>query len=148
MADAVICKSASERAEVWNIREEFDAILPSYLYDVSLPISHMATYVENLKTSLRSQWPTSPCLAFGHMADGNVHLFIMTGESSNLHEACDELVYAPLRALGGSISAEHGIGTEKRKWLPVSRSDEEIAMMRLLKQSLDTKGILNPGCVL
>ena len=146
--DAVICKSESERREVWNIREEFDAILPSYLYDISLPIIGMDSYVDALKISMREKWKTSECYAFGHIADGNLHLFLRTGESLDLHAVCDELVYKPLASHGGSISAEHGIGTEKRRWLSLSRSQEELAMMRLLKQSLDPKGILNPGCIL
>jgi FAD/FMN-containing dehydrogenase len=60
----------------------------------------------------------------------------------------EELVYSPLQALGGSISAEHGIGLEKRDWLGISRSPEEIALMRTIKTAMDPKGILNPGKVL
>jgi FAD/FMN-containing dehydrogenase len=56
-------------------------------------------------------------------------------------------VYRPLAAIGGSVSAEHGIGLEKRAYLPLSRSAAEIATMRLLKQALDPRGILNPGKV-
>ena len=60
----------------------------------------------------------------------------------------EELVYAPLQALGGSVSAEHGIGIEKRDWLAISRSAEELALMKVLKAALDPKNILNPGKVL
>jgi FAD/FMN-containing dehydrogenase len=84
----------------------------------------------------------------GHVADGNLHLFVQPGEDGDLHAASDELVYSPLDKLEGSVSAEHGIGTEKLGWLSHSRSAEEIAMMRLMKNSLDPKGLLNPGRVL
>lgn len=60
----------------------------------------------------------------------------------------EEIVYTPLKALGGSISAEHGIGLEKRDWLALCRSDAEIALMRTLKAAMDPRGILNPGKVL
>jgi FAD/FMN-containing dehydrogenase len=64
------------------------------------------------------------------------------------HEESDEIVYAPLQDLDGSVSAEHGIGTEKLRWLPSSRSANEIAIMRTLKTTLDPLNILNPGRVL
>ena len=60
----------------------------------------------------------------------------------------EELVFTPLQALGGSISAEHGIGLEKRQWLHLSRSPEELALMRTLKAAMDPLGLLNPGKVL
>ena len=62
--------------------------------------------------------------------------------------AVEEIVYAPLAAIGGAISAEHGIGLEKKPWLSVSRTPEEIALMRVLKSALDPQGILNPGKVI
>ena len=66
----------------------------------------------------------------------------------DLRHRAEELVYEPLRALKGSVSAEHGIGLEKRAWLDVTRNAEEIALMRQLKAALDPKGLLNPGKVL
>jgi FAD/FMN-containing dehydrogenase len=60
----------------------------------------------------------------------------------------ERIIYEPLQEVGGAISAEHGIGLEKKAWLPVSRSASEIALMRTLKQAMDPKGILNPGRVI
>ena len=65
-----------------------------------------------------------------------------------LMHAVDDVVYTAVREMGGSVSAEHGIGTLKREWLDHSRSAPELALMRLLKQTLDPKGILNPGKVI
>jgi FAD/FMN-containing dehydrogenase len=88
-------------------------------------------------------------VVFGHIGDGNLHILMgaqpFTGETKHRIE---ELVYSPLQALGGSVSAEHGIGLDKRDWLQLSRSPEELALMRTLKTALDPKGILNPGKVL
>lgn len=151
IVDAVLPKSEAEIRAVWNIREEFDAILkpePVYLYDVSLPIRDMVYYVASVKANVTQRWPQGQCYTIGHVADGNLHFFVAPCEQGDFHAESDECVYAPLANIGGSVSAEHGIGTEKLKWLPHSRSKEEIELMRALKHSLDPKSILNPGRVI
>lgn len=91
----------------------------------------------------------SKVIVFGHLGDSNLHILVGPRPwTDDVRHAVEELVYTPLKALGGSISAEHGIGLEKRAWLHISRSPEEIALMRTLKAALDSKGILNPGKVL
>ena len=150
--DVVIPHSGSERNALWAIRENFEALYqrkPVFLYDVSLPIREMEGYVAEVQRRLRLRWPHSRCDVIGHIGDGNLHFFVHPGcGGENLHEQSDEDVYVPLASIGGSISAEHGIGTEKREHLHISRSEDEIALMRLLKRSLDPQGILNPGKVL
>jgi FAD/FMN-containing dehydrogenase len=146
--DAVIPKSESERREVWNIREDFEVILPGFLYDVSLPISSMGLYMEKVHAGIKRKWPQGECFALGHIADGNLHLFTRPNTKGDWHLESDKIVYAPLQELGGSVSAEHGIGTEKIRWLPSSRTREEISMMRLLKTTLDPCNLLNPGRVI
>jgi FAD/FMN-containing dehydrogenase len=145
IVDAVIPKSDSEREELWNIREEFDPVLPAYLYDVSLPIRVMDEYVQLLDSALRERWPEVDFDVFGHIADGNLHLFVQTNEEGDHHAECDEIVYGCLEGFEGSVSAEHGIGIEKKQWLKASRSLEEIELMRSLKQLLDPANLLNPG---
>jgi FAD/FMN-containing dehydrogenase len=150
--DAVIPQSETERRSLWDIRENFEALYerkPIFLYDVSLPIREMERYVLEVQGRLKKRWPNSRCDVIGHIGDGNLHFFVNPGEpGENQHAQSDEDVYAPLAPIGGSISAEHGIGTEKRRHLPISRSAEEIALMRVLKLTLDPKNILNPGKVL
>lgn len=151
IADAVIPKSSTETRAIWEIRENFEPALvkpPFYLYDVSLPIRDMAAYVATVENNVRKRWRDGMCIALGHMADGNLHFFIAPGEEGDYHATSDECVYEPLREYGGSVSAEHGIGLEKISWLPHSKSNAEIQLMRLLKQSLDPNNILNPGRVL
>ena len=150
IVDAVIPKSESESRAVWEIRENFEDILipePVYLYDVSLPIRDMAAYIDKVKANVATRWPDGHCYAIGHVADGNLHIFVGPHEQGDLHQASDECVYEPLAEIGGSVSAEHGIGTEKINWLPHSRSEIEIDIMRSLKSSFDPNNILNPGRV-
>jgi len=153
VTDAVIAHSEAERRGLWAIREEFEALFqrkPLFLYDVSLPLGAMEWYVEQVEGRLRRRWPDGRCDAMGHVGDGNLHLFVHPGSATgdDLHEQSDDDVYTPLVAVGGSISAEHGIGIEKRDHLAISRSPAEIALMRRLKATLDPKGILNPGKLL
>jgi len=145
ICDAVVPKSEAERKSLWDIRENFEAILekePYYLYDVSLPIKDMPEYVSRVKAALQDQFAGASCYVLGHVADGNLHLFLCPGESGEWHESCDRAVYGPLESFKGSISAEHGIGTEKIGWLGISRSEPEIALMRQLKATMDPKKIL------
>jgi FAD/FMN-containing dehydrogenase len=148
VVDAVLPKSESERQALWLIREEFDPVLPAYLYDVSLPIKAMSGYVDKLESELSAWRSDAECLVFGHIADGNLHIFVRPHEDGVHHDKSDEIVYGCLDGLSGSISAEHGIGIEKKRWLGDSRNKDEIQMMRSIKTLLDPKNILNPGKVI
>jgi len=145
--DAVVPKSEVERDALWSIREDFEAVLPAYLYDISLPIKSMTTYVDRLERAF-SEWRSdAKYLVFGHIADGNLHLFVTPFDQGIHHERCNEIVYGSLDGLGGSISAEHGIGLDKKAWLANTRSEDEINIMRGLKNLLDPTNLLNPGKV-
>ncbi len=151
VADAVIAKSQSERAALWALRDDVLQTvrwgLP-YVFDVSLPVADMQAYVDGVKAALREIWPQVRAFVFGHMGDGNLHVVISPdGLPADARADIERIVYAPLERIGGSISAEHGIGLEKKPWLTVSRSAAEIALMRTLKRVMDPKGILNPGRV-
>ncbi|WNC74022.1 FAD-binding oxidoreductase [Thalassotalea psychrophila] len=154
--DAVIPKSESERIALWDIRENFEAILepkPIFLYDVSLPIIEMDNYINTVEQQLKDKWTDCEFYVLGHIADGNLHFFIRPNDKADktaeqLHYDSDEIVYGELQKVNGAVSAEHGIGMEKRAWLKYSRSEEEIKLMKLLKRTLDTNNILNRGRVL
>lgn len=145
VVDAVIPKSQAERDTLWTIREDFETALPAYLYDVSLPMKSMHTYVERLLAAVGDWRDDAICLVFGHIADGNLHLFLGPFEDGVHHQQCDEIVYGCLQGLNGSVSAEHGIGLEKKAWLSATRNEDEIRLMRDLKKLLDPNGLLNPG---
>ena len=149
--DAVIPKSEAERAALWAIRDDFEAIVsvkPVYLYDVSLPITSMEAYVADVEALLAKLLPTASIYTLGHIGDGNLHFFVQAHtDNPEARELSDRAIYEPLANYQGSVSAEHGIGLEKKEWLSQSRSDAEIAVMRQLKNTFDPKHLLNAGVV-
>ncbi len=149
--DAVVAQSEREQEALWAIRDDVVQILelrPNFLFDVSLPMNETEAYVAAVRRRLTEAWPDHRLLVFGHLGDGNIHLGISAGAADGSDRAkVEEIVYAPLGRVGGSVSAEHGIGLEKKPYLPWCRSDAEIALMKTLKQALDPHGILNPGKV-
>ena len=152
IVDAAIAKSIAERNAMWGLRDDVGQTArnaPIIAFDVSLHIADMEAYVDEVRGALRARWPTASLMTFGHLGDGNLHLVAGVGDRSpETRHAVEEIVYGPLHRLGGSISAEHGIGLQKRAFLGLSRSPEEIALMRTLKRALDPKNILNPGKIL
>ena len=150
VTDVTLANSETERRAIWNIREDVwqpKHIAPLLTFDVSLPIENMKAYVEEVNESVRAFAGENRSFVFGHMADGNLHLVIAAGDDPATRAKVEGMVYRPLAAIGGSVSAEHGIGLEKRDYLPLSRTPAEIATMRALKRALDPKRILNPGKV-
>ena len=149
IADAVIAQNQGERDALWAIRDDVGQVAqnaPIFAFDISVSLNHMESYVEELKASLTERWPDHSCMIFGHLGDGNLHIIVGNGDSSiEAKKAIDETVYAGLPARGGSVSAEHGIGLQKKEYLSWSRNSDEINLMKMLKQSLDPKDILNPG---
>lgn len=151
VTDAAIASSTSQRDAIWNIREDIEslakALLPAAIFDISLPITTMESYVEDLRNAVRATWnDDARLIIFGHLGDGNLHVVISARPWENeTQRQAEKIVYEPLARIGGAVSAEHGIGLEKRDYLNLSRSQEEIALMRSLKTALDPKSILNPG---
>jgi FAD/FMN-containing dehydrogenase len=114
--------------------------------DVTLPATEMATFVELVTGRVQAMAPGARVWLFGHAGDGNVHVNVTGADSGD--ERIDSAVLDLVVEHGGSISAEHGIGTAKKRWLHLNRSDAEIAAMRSIKQALDPSGILNPNVLL
>jgi len=149
-SDAVIAKSQAERDRMWALRDDVGQTArdgPIVAFDVSLPIPQMPGYLDEVRAGLTGRWPHAATTVFGHLGDGNLHVIVGVGDRKARHDI-EEIVYAPLKACGGSVSAEHGIGLQKLPYLPSCRSPEELALMRTLKAALDPKNILNPGKVL
>ena len=149
IADAAIARSERERAAIWALRDDVMQTarhgMP-FVFDVSLPIAAMETYIAEVRAALAARWPQHHCWVFGHLGDGNLHLAIRPAEArAETHAEVEGIVYTPLAKIGGSVSAEHGVGLEKKPYLHLSRNEAEIALMRMLKRSFDPNNILNPG---
>jgi FAD/FMN-containing dehydrogenase len=153
-AEAMICKSGAERRSLWALRDSVDKTLDygeAYIFDVSLRLSVMQTYVDKVLQQLDATFVNQRSWVFGHAGDGNLHFVVAPGtdktgqNSDSTRRQIEEILYEPLREWGGSISGEHGIGLEKKRWLSVTRNAAEVELMRRLKATLDPRGILNPG---
>jgi FAD/FMN-containing dehydrogenase len=149
IADAAIAKSKGECDRLWALRDDVLQVIrnfPIFTFDVSLRIGDMESFMSEVRQTLLARWPTATLMVFGHLGDGNLHLIPGVGDGSPAaRRAVEEIIYGALRSRAGSVSAEHGIGLEKRAYLSYSRTPEEIAVMRTLKQALDPHNILNPG---
>jgi FAD/FMN-containing dehydrogenase len=148
--EVAVAADASRRAQLWHYREAHTEAINSlgapHKLDVTLPARSLATFVDEVPRLVGEADANASSWLFGHAADGNVHVNI-TGVGPDDVTVDDRvLVYAA--ELGGSISAEHGIGTAKRPWLHLNRSEAEIDTFRDLKRALDPAGIMNPNVLL
>lgn len=152
LLDAAIAQSHADARGMWAVREataEFPARLDPINFDISLPIGAIGHFVAGCQAAFAGRWPGVGDVYFGHVGDSNLHLTVDARSAPGITaQEVEAMVYGRLRECGGSISAEHGIGTHKREWLSCSRSPQEIAAMRAIKAALDPCGILNPGKVL
>jgi len=151
ISDAVVAGSGRERAALWAIRDDVEQLYghgPTLHFDVSLRIADMEDYLAEVEDRLSRDWSEHKLWVFGHMGDNNLHLVTTVADAGPETRArVEQTIYGPLERIGGSVSAEHGIGLEKKPWLRYSRSAAEIEVMRRLKRALDPHGILNPGKV-
>jgi FAD/FMN-containing dehydrogenase len=153
VVDAAIAQSQREVETFWSLRDGIAEILsrraPTINFDVSVPLARIGDCVEEIRAALVAAYPALQFVFFGHAGDSNIHL--VAGPISEIDptgHGIETIVYEIIRAYEGSVSAEHGIGLHKKPWLAYSRTENELAMLRQLKASLDPKSILNPGKVL
>ena len=153
VADAAVAQSDADCRAFWSLRDDVEQVLRGglpVLFDVSLPTAAMADFADHLRAALPRAIGAHRLWIFGHLGDGNLHVIVQVPaqDYAAARPKIEALVYEPLAACGGSVSAEHGIGLEKKRWLRLCRSEAEIALMRTLKAALDPRGILNPGKIL
>ncbi len=151
IVDAAIAQSGSDYAAFWALRDDVEQVLNGGLpvvFDVSLPISAMEHFSEQVRDGLPYAIGVAHLLfIYGHMGDSNLHVNVQLAPADYVaaRPKVEALVYGAIKPFGGSVSAEHGIGLEKKAWLPVSRNPTELAVMRTLKTALDPRVTLNPG---
>ncbi|WP_102224822.1 FAD-binding oxidoreductase [Acidimangrovimonas sediminis] len=154
LENAVLSKSEREAADLWAVRESpahYSSVMgPLTPFDVGVPTALAGKVVAEAEAGLKARWPDAIALSYGHIGDSNLHLVvnIPSAGQDQPTKAVADYVYGVIRAAGGTVSAEHGIGVIKRGYLGYSRTPEELALMRRLKVAMDPQGILNPGKVL
>jgi FAD/FMN-containing dehydrogenase len=135
---------------LWAYRERHTEAVSSigipHKLDVTLPLGRLGEFEPAVRRRIQEVAPDSTTILWGHVGDGNLHVNIVGPEPED--EKVDLAVLETVAAMGGSISAEHGIGRAKTAWLGLSRSPAEISSMRAVKAALDPSGLLNPGVLL
>ena len=151
--DALLAQNEREQKIIWDMREDVSVLAKKSRFDqhfdISLPIPLIDREVQIATKKLKKLSFIEHVFTFGHVADGNIHFIIGKNDNSKENtEKINQIIYSNLKENGGSVSAEHGIGLDKKKYLYTSRSTEEINLMKSLKKILDPKNILNPGRVI
>ena len=156
-SDGVMSQSDAQAAALWALREGItESIAPQVPYknDISVRISDVPAFLNDVDNIVSAHYPDLEVCWFGHIGDGNLHLNILKPDHLSIddfYQRCHTIspkLFALIGARGGSISAEHGVGLLKRDFLHFSRSEEELALMRSLKQVFDPNGVMNPGKLL
>jgi len=156
--DAVIAANLGQRQAFWKLRDEMSAAQKpeggSIKHDISVPVGSVPALIEQAGAAVEKLVPGARPVPFGHLGDGNIHYNVSQPVGADRKafldrwEEVNAAVHAIVAKLGGSISAEHGIGVLKRELLPGVKDPVELELMRALKRALDPDGILNPGKVL
>ncbi len=148
--DGVIAKSGKERDAIWAIRGQVEWLVAEALnFDVSLRSADVGQYVSEVSDRIEEAVPNALVAAFGHLGDNNIHISVLAdGCKTTYSQVIEKHVYDSLIPFDGAISAEHGIGLEKKPYLSISRTAEEIELMKSLKKMMDPNNILNPGKVI
>jgi FAD/FMN-containing dehydrogenase len=156
--DAVIAKNSTEIANLWRLRHSISEAErqagKALKHDISVPVSRMQEFLERGDDLLENLRPDATLVAFGHVGDGNLHYNVSLPhdldpeEYARAGKRITGAIYDLVAELGGSFSAEHGVGQLKRSYLAEYRSGPEYDLMRTLKKTLDPANILNPGKVI
>ena len=157
IGDAVLASSQSQTNALWRLRE---AVVEAQAYegasikhDIAVPVSKVPEFLARADELVEAAMPGIRVCAFGHLGDGNIHYNLTQPKGMDADKyigqwaSMNQLVHGIADALGGSISAEHGLGQLKREEIRQYKSEIELDLMRTLKSALDPKGIMNPGKV-
>ncbi|WP_179379037.1 FAD-binding oxidoreductase [Jannaschia marina] len=149
--DATIAQNDAQRAHIWEMREAAAEVtftrLPIVDNDVALPLDGVATFIDDMHARLAAMDPGAETLIVAHLGDGNLHLTVYPSDDGQL-DAIREMVEDVTVSLGGSISAEHGIGLSKLATMERRKDPVALDVMRSIKQALDPENRMNPGKVI
>jgi FAD/FMN-containing dehydrogenase len=148
--DAIVADDTASRERLWRLREghaeAINAAGVPHKLDVGVPLAVLEEFLTRVREAIAGAAPGARPVLFGHLGDGNVHVNVLGAPPDD--PAVDEAVLRLVAELGGTISAEHGIGVAKARWLPLVRGEADLAAMAALKRALDPGGMLNPGAVI
>ena len=153
-ATGIIASSARQERDLWRLREDTDSLYRAHpaapSYDVSVPLSSLAQYLDEVLEGLAKIEPDFQPYVFGHLADGNLHIILNRSGAlaPDLSARVETVLYGKLRALGGSFSAEHGVGSKRIGAMFDTLNPVKLATMAGVKHLLDPGNLLNPGKVL
>ncbi len=148
LRDAVLAQSGPQARALWRIRETIpEAQFSNVKHDVSVAVSKTPELIERAGSALQAAFPDVRPYVFGHVGDGNLHYNVGPESLLERRSEINRIIYDAVAALGGSISAEHGLGQLKREEIRRHKSPLEIELMRSIKRTLDPKGLMNPGKV-
>ena len=154
IVDGTISQSRAQAENLWRLREDISETIAKfspYKNDISVKVSKVPEFLEELDALVTQVYPEFEIIWFGHIGDGNVHLNILKPEQLEIgkfYESCSKIsewVFDLVKKYGGSISAEHGIGMLKKPFLQYSRSPAELEYMKAIKRTFDPHNIMNPG---
>jgi FAD/FMN-containing dehydrogenase len=156
--DAVLASSLDQRMNLWKLREDLPFAQAteggSIKHDVSVPVASVPAFMEETLAMLNDKYPGCRPCPFGHLGDGNIHFNVTQPKGADksefmlLYNDMNTDVFDIVKRYGGSIAAEHGVGQHKRTLLPRYKDPVALDLMRAIKNTLDPKGIMNPGKVL
>jgi FAD/FMN-containing dehydrogenase len=150
VVDAVIASDEIGRARLWALRERHTEAIGAegiaHKLDVAVPVARLAAFIERVPALVEETGRGSATYLYGHVCDGNMHVGIIGPAPDD--EAVDDAVLRLAIEMGGTVSAEHGIGIAKVGWLEADRGAADVAAMRAIKRALDPAWILNPGVLL
>jgi FAD/FMN-containing dehydrogenase len=148
IADVVLGEDGPSRARLWRYREahteSINAAGVPVKLDVAVPHRFLDRALGELPDVVRRSSPSARTIVFGHLNEGNLHVNVLDADDAH---AVSDAVLRYVTSIGGSISAEHGVGRAKTEWLALSRSPAELAAMRAIKTAFDPDGRLNPGVI-
>ncbi len=148
--DALVADDTAGREGLWRLREghteAINALGVPHKLDVGIPLSSLGRFLDEVPDVVADAAEGARTILFGHLGDGNVHVNVVGPDLDD--ERADDAVLELTLACGGTISAEHGVGVAKARWLERARGAGELAAMRAVKRALDPAGLLNPGAVL
>ncbi len=149
LRDAALAHSGEQSRALWRIRELIpEAQFTNVKHDISVPVSRIPEFVELAERALARVFPQLQIFCFGHVGDGNLHYNVGPENLMPRRAEVSRIVYDTVAALGGSISAEHGLGQLKREEIARHKAPIELELMRSLKRTLDPMGLMNPGKLL